>query len=261
MDIQDLKKDMKYNGWHEYEPMDSQYVRYIKSDPSILAAGHKINDVYHTFCDARASLLRANYNNYGDLCSDNDISRLYIRTTFLKDALIEYAICLDLSWQVIWAFIQPSSFTYLVQKNYKDMERWCDGETVHIQLNCAIAQKAERAIKIRDLLTCFENNSVVKKVRKLYNDIKHHGILYFEGFSDEDISKFYFDKSVEMPLQRESHKPDEIQNLLLEYHEKFEDFFNKLINIIMPEDYKVNSVGLIDYMVVISEIKKIQDEK
>lgn len=81
--------------------MDAQYVKYIKSEPSILAAGHKINDVYHTFCDARGSIMRANYSNYGDLCADNDTSKLYIKTTFLKDALMEYAICLDLSWQVI----------------------------------------------------------------------------------------------------------------------------------------------------------------
>ena len=109
MDIQGLRDDRIYDSWHEYEPLDAQYVRYVISDPSVLTAGHKINDVYHTFCDARAALLSANYKNYGDLCADNDISRLWIRVTLLKEALIDYAISLDISWQVIWAFIQPKT--------------------------------------------------------------------------------------------------------------------------------------------------------
>lgn len=45
------------------------------------------------------------------------------------------------------------------------------------------------------------------------------------------------------------------------YHEKFEKYFDRLISIIMPNDYKNNLVGLIDYMIVINEIKRIQDKK
>lgn len=261
MNIQELKDDRKLNEWHDYEPLDAQYVRYIKSDPSILAAGHKINDVYHTFCDARGSVMRANYNNYGDLCSDNDASRLYIKTKFLKDALMEYAICLDLSWQVIWAFIQPSSFKYLVQRKYSDMEKECTAENVHSQLNCAIAQGSEQAEEIKRLLTEFENDLVVIELRKIYNSIKHRGILYFQGFCEKNLFKFLFDESVEMPLQREAHDPEVIQNLLLSYHSKFEDYFDKLIRLIMPKDYKKNKVEVIDYIYVLAEIKKIQEER
>lgn len=261
MDIQDLKNNLKHNAWHEYEPMDAQYVRYIISDPSILAAGHKINDVYHTFCDARASLLYANYKNYGDLCADNDVSRLYIKTKFLKDALINYAICLDISWQVIWSFIQPCSFENLVQQKYKKMEKLCTSKAIHKQLNHPIIQKKEQAKRIKKLLREFEKESVVKDVRKKYNSIKHHGILYFKGFCKEDLSKFYYNTTVDIPLQREIHDPDEIQNLLLLYHEKFENYFNQLIDIIMPKDYKLNQVGVVDYAIVTSEIKRIQGEK
>lgn len=28
MDIQELRNDKKFENWHEYEPMDAQYVRY-----------------------------------------------------------------------------------------------------------------------------------------------------------------------------------------------------------------------------------------
>lgn len=141
MNINALKSDKRHENWYLYEPLDTQYVRYIKENPSVLAAGHKIGDVYNTFCDARGSLMSVDYDDYGDLCVSNDISILYTRTKFLKLALIDYAICLDLSWQVIWAYIQPSSFAYLLNQNYKDMEQWCDSETVHTQLNCAISQQ------------------------------------------------------------------------------------------------------------------------
>lgn len=261
MDIQGLKDDRGYDLWHEYEPIDAQYVRYILTDPSVLAAGHKINDVYHTFCDARASLLRANYKDYGELCADNDISRLCIRTTFLKEALMDYAICLDISWQVIWAFIQPSSFEYLVRQNYKEMEKSCTSESVHMQLNCAIAQQSKQAELIKDLLAEFENEKVVKTVRNIYNSIKHRGMMYFKGFCDDSFGKFYFDSEVEMPLRRETHDPEQIQELLLLYHEKFEKYFNALIALIMPRDYKNNQVELINYMVVTNEIERIQSKK
>lgn len=259
MNIEDLKNDRKFNEWHDYEPMDAQYVRYIKTDPSVLAAGHKINDVYHAFCDARGSVMYANYDNYGSLCADNDISRLYIKTKFLKNALIEYSFCLDMSWQVIWAYIQPSSFEYLVLQKHEDMEKMCTRETVHAQLNCAIAQNSEQADKIKRLLTRFEKDEDVIKVREIYNSVKHRGMLYFKGFSKEDLSKFRFNKDVDIPLKREEYDPDSVQDLLLSYHEKFEDYFNELIHIIMPDDYKTNTVGLIDYMIVVSEIEKIKE--
>lgn len=268
MNIKDLKSDNRHGDWYLYEPLDAQYVRYIKDNPSALAAGHKIDDVYHTFCDARGSMMSVDYENYGDLCANDEFSILYTKSKFLKLALIDYAICLDLSWQVIWAYIQPSSFAYLVNQNYKEMEQWCDGETVHTQLNCVISQQKSgdeqmqedsEAIKIKELLTKFENDNVVIKVRKIYNSLKHRGTLHFKELEDEDLYKFYFDKSVELPLQREAYSIEEIQSLLLEYHDRFVDYFNELIGIIMPVDYMVNRAGVVDYKLIVSEISKIQN--
>ena len=58
----------------------------------------------------------ANSENFGDLSGPNEISRLYTKTHFLTNALLEYAICLDISWQVVWAYIQPSSLEYLMKQ-------------------------------------------------------------------------------------------------------------------------------------------------
>lgn len=140
------------------------------------------------------------------------------------------------------------------------MEKVCTRENVYNLLNCAIAQNSIQAKKIKKLLTRFENDSEVIEVRKIYNSIKHRGMMYFQGFCKGDISKFLFDKSVEMPLKREVYDSNIIQELLLSYHEKFENYFIELIDMIMPNDYKINKVGVGEYMTVVSEIKKIQEE-
>ena len=41
LNIQDLRNDKRHERWSEYEPLDAQYIRYIKETPSVLAAGHK----------------------------------------------------------------------------------------------------------------------------------------------------------------------------------------------------------------------------
>jgi len=142
--------------------MDAQYVRYADSDPSIVAAGHKIEDVFYAFANARASFIDADSEDFGDISGPDDISRLYAKTHFLTYALMEYAICLDISWQVIWAFIQPASFDYLVHQKYKEMEKECTSENVHLQLNCAMsdstrAMVTDSATDILVVIYCFEN--------------------------------------------------------------------------------------------------------
>lgn len=270
LNIQELRTDIRHDRWFGYEPLDAQYFRYIQEKPSVLAVGHKIADVYHTFCDARSSLLSSNYKNYGDLCADNDYSRMYIKTKFLKQALLDYAICLDLSWQAIWAYVQPSSFAYLLNQNYKEMEQWCNSEGVHSQLNCLISQysvgynevkNSEDIIKIKNLLGNFENNVTVKKVRGIYNSIKHRGTIEFRDFNEEGVRRFLFDKNIEMPLKREVYDLEQFQNMLLEYHDKFIEYFDEFIDIVMPKDYKNNSVEIIDGIIVLSEISELLAKK
>lgn len=120
-------------------------------------------------------------------------------------------------------------------------------------------QEESEAIKIKELLTSFESDDIVKKVRKIYNSLKHRGTLLFDGLVEKDINKFYYDNTVDLPLQREVYQLEDIQNLLLEYHDRFVDYFNELISIIMPKEYKSNKVGFVDYVMIVSEISKIQN--
>lgn len=265
MDYSKIIADESFFEWHGYAPMDAQYVRYADSDPSIVAAGHKIEDVFYAFANARASFIDADSEDFGDISGPDDLSRLYAKTHFLTYALMEYSICLDISWQVIWAFIQPSSFDYLVHQKYKEMEKECTSENVHLQLNCAISQGGLGVViaeKIRHLLTDFENDEDVLNLRSLYNSIKHHGMIHFEGLGAKNDTMFVSLNGRSTPvLSRKSYKIEDLEELLYSYHFKFESFFNSLIAEIMPEDYKETKVQFIDYLNTLLKMNHSLDKK
>ncbi len=259
MDYTLLAQDNNFHEWGKLEPLETDYTKYGESDPSVIAAAHKIVDVYSAFANARQSFMSAGYNNYGDLCSDNEISKLYIRTHFLIHAVIEYAICLDLSWQVIWAYIQPASFEYLSKNRYEKMERDCERDSLLEQLNCAIAQKSMKAEQIKDIMTDFDNDKDVIKLRTLYNSLKHRGTIHFVGLGANDKTMLLQvqGKNISI-LSRKEYTVDEVENILFTYHQKFQSYFNDLIAQIIPTDYLNKKVSFIDYVNTALKMNAIQ---
>lgn len=260
MDYNSLAQDNNFHEWGKLEPLDTDYIKYGETDPSIIASAHKIFDVYSAFANARQSFMAAGYNDYGELCSDNEISKLYIRNHFLIHAVIEYAICLDLSWQVIWAYIQPASFEYLSKNEYKKMERDCERDVLLAQLDCAIAQKNLKAERIKSIMTNFDNDKDVMKLRTLYNSLKHRGTIHFVGLGANDKTMLLQvqGKNISI-LSREEYTVDEIENILFIYHQKFQLYFNNLIAEIIPTDYLNKKVPFIDYVNIASKMSVIQN--
>ena len=249
MNYEELIKDNDFHKWHEYEPLDTDYVKYGESDPSVIAAAHKIGDVYHTFANAKSSFMSASYDNYGDLCGETEISRLYVKTHFLLHAVIEYAICLDLSWQVIWAYVQPASFEYLLSNEHKKMENECNRDNLKAQLDCAISQRNLKAVRIKQIMVEFDNDTDVKRLRTLYNSLKHRGIIHFEGLGAnfKTMMMQVEGKNIQT-LSREEYTVETVENMLFTYHQKFQQYFNKIIAEIIPDDYLNKKVSFIDYI-------------
>lgn len=241
MDYQKIEMDETFFDWFGYAPQDSHYVKYAETNPSIIAAGHKIDDVFSVFASARALLLNANVQNYGDLFSNDNISRLYAKCLFLTSAVIEYSICLDLSWQVIWSYIQPSSFEYLIKQQYKEIEKDCTRDSVLAQLNCIIAQNSYGIVsaeKLKELLISFDNDPIVLKVRELNNMLKHRGMVHFIGLGSNPNKMLASIDHKSIPiLSRPEYKIEDVEDMLFSYHFKFEEYFNNIINQIMPCDY------------------------
>lgn len=42
MDHNYLREDSDFHKWHKYAPLDTQYIKYAESNPSVIAVGHKI---------------------------------------------------------------------------------------------------------------------------------------------------------------------------------------------------------------------------
>lgn len=265
MDYKIIRNDDDFHEWHGYAPIDSQYVKYANSEPSIIATGHKIEDVYYCFANARASFLNAGLDNYGEIAGDSDISKKYTKSHFLIQSLLEYAICLDISWQVIWAYIQPSSFEYLINRKYKEMEKECTSENVHLQLNCAISQHSTgftKAQHLKQILTDFENDSMVKKLRSIYNGLKHQGTIHFEGLGAQLDTMMIAVENRQIPtLSRQSYTMAEIEELLFSYHFKFKNYFNSIIKEIMPPDYKDGKVSFSDYINTLFNMDAVLNSK
>lgn len=260
MDYKYLRENLDFQKWHKYAPLDTQYIKYAESNPSVIAAGHKIDDVYYAYCNARASFMFANSENFGDISGPSDISRLYAKTHFLTNALIEYAICLDISWQVVWAYIQPASLEYLMNQKYKDMEKECTRDSVLAQLRCIISQNSfgvSIAQKLLDLINRFDNDDDTLTLRSIYNGIKHQGIIHYEGLGANftEISISINGKTPPM-LHRKSYTIERIEELMFSYHKKFKVYMDEIIALIIPEGYLETTVP---FEAAITEIIKMNE--
>lgn len=260
MDYNYLHEDSTIHDWHRYCPNEIQYVKYADSDPSVIAVGHKIDDVYYAYANARASFMFANSENFGDISGSNEISRLYAKTHFLTYALLEYAICLDISWQVVWAYIQPASLEYLMKQKYKEMEKECTRDSVWEQLKCVISQNGVGiaiAQKLFDTLNGFDSDEDTLKLRSIYNRIKHQGFIHYEGLG-ANFTEFSISINNKKPqmLHRKSYSIEEIEELLFRYHRKFKVYMDELISFMIPEEYFGATV---DFDIAVNEIIKMNN--
>lgn len=262
MDYIALAQDNDFQKWFKYQPLDAQIVKYGKSNSSIIAAGQKIMDVYNAFANAKQSFRSAGYDNYGDLCGNNEISKLYTKCHFLICAIMEYNTCKDLCLQVIWAYIQPSSLESLAQNLYKDTEKQCNSENVHKELKRLIKEGNTDLKPLKKLLGKFENDKSITDVRDVCNYIKHCGTIHFDGLGDNlDKMLLTVNGKVVRTLESQNYKLNEIEDILWNYHRDFQKYFNQIIEMVIPEDYMDNKVTLEDYINVILELIQLQNKK
>ena len=105
MTYEEVESASSYHEWFKYEPYDPQYVRFCESNPSAIAAGYKIADVYHSFSMAKASLLFSMESDYGVLArSEDSVANLFVKAMFL------------LLFQCILLLVHPSSSFLFFQK-------------------------------------------------------------------------------------------------------------------------------------------------
>ena len=245
MTINEVIQDRRLHEWAKFAPSDNQYVKYAETVPWLIAAARKIDDVYSCFADARACLVYFSHDDYGDLCdSTSDLSKTYAKISFLSNAVLKYAVSIDLSWQVTWVYLHRFSFEDLMKGKYDDVLEDCKKPLLDTKLIDAINGEiggSQEYTKLSNLQHAYENFSKTQEyqqLRKIYNYIKHRGTLHFSDLGEQDDKMLFLVNGKKTPLlKKPEYTAQQMQDLLCSFHGEFEDFFDNIINLIIPPDY------------------------
>lgn len=225
----------------DYMPHEDKYGLY---PTNIIFSCHKITDVYQTCSIARVNLHYMDSEDFGELAKD-DISKLFVNTMFLQNALLYYNFSIDLSWQIIWLYYDPFINNKMPNsKLFEECIKECDYENLRLRLTLA------RDIKLRKYyLEPFFNNPTVKEIRELYNFIKHRGTVHFPGLGLNDTKMAFSINEYCAPLvSRRTIDIKELKEKLIEFDKLFVKYLLDVINILIPDNY-LNQSSTLDSIV------------
>jgi hypothetical protein len=215
----------------EYRAHDGNYGLF---PANILYCSHKLNDIYLTYCTARANLHYLDNKDFGDFAKD-EFSIKYVKSILVMNALHNYNIIIDLSWQLIWFYIRTDLNNHiLTTKIYESVAKECNFEILSYTLTLVNEQKIKKYY-----LEDFFQENVTQKVREMWNFTKHRGTFYFEGLGINDSQMMGRINNLLVPIvNRTAVNVDDIKHLLIEFDKKYFIYINNLINIIFPKEYR-----------------------
>lgn len=243
--------------WYKLEPNDFHYMHF-SDRANILASLHKVADVFHTFCNARAALLFAFQNSYeGFLREENESGLAFMRSHLLLNSLVLYNILIDLSWQVLYLRFEEEDTDIGIElitdkKRYDKCISDCNFDTLQCRLTLA------RELKIRDYIKAMFQSSLWQEIRKKYNYYKHRGSFHIEGLGD-NRAKLMFSINGQQPtcFNRQEFDLEEWAEKLIEFNGQFQQYFDNIIGFILPMDYNspIGATELIRYHKLLEELK------
>lgn len=254
MDFQRWQQLKTVEHLHGYEPNETQYSRFYESNPALLATGHKIEDFYQYISRARAMLYYACPENWQVFSGPDEVSRKTAQSQMVFSAMLIYSASLDITWQIVWANFTASSFETLTQGEYQVMQSECAKDSLNILLSDTAripGEAQDKATHVKQLINDFDRTGTVPdKVRNLNNHFKHRGAIHIPGLGLNDDT---FNGSVNgrtLPiLHRLSVDLEELEILLMEYHDLIVQHVNDLLPILMPSDYVINTMSAEDFIV------------
>ncbi len=258
----DVYVDKKFHDWRGYEPDEMHYTAYIQDKPELIAAGHKIQDLYLAFCGARATFLRA--------CEKpaSNIDELFQIANTVNAAILQYGLCYDLLWQIAWAYVTPSSFDSICNNEPDELEKDCTRDTLISRLNCNIMQNPVAGTidrKILEWLTKVDSDTGITELRQIYNYIKHRGIIAIPGLYGKQNPMFSL-KEKNNPgntktihfLTRKEETILGLEGKIADYHFALEAATDELIALIIPSDYKMQKHAFSDLLSTVYQVAEKQ---
>lgn len=162
-------------------------------DFGYLIARNKFRHLYGLLATARFAVTEAHKKLHKSpvLWSNGYIGQLWIRSEYLKNAVLWYNSCEDYLLQIIWFAFDFCDHNKLnTPEHYKRELRGCRWESLVSKLE---ARKGETNIALLlDKIQGFRIILVVKSVRNIANSLKHHADIYIK---DLDVQPNYILKS------------------------------------------------------------------
>ncbi|NMD72433.1 hypothetical protein HHO41_19365 [Bacillus sp. DNRA2] len=238
MDVTELREKVDISNWLNYNPWIVQYSKYL---PNVITASVKIVDVYYQISNARVSIDYMNVDNYGQLIGKDDyLHKQFIKSKFLFDSLAYYNYSIDLSWQVLYFYFGDKDYGVLQdKKRYEQLSKECNEQNLRLQLWFHNQKKLSKYV------FDFFNDQKTKEIREIYNYLKHRGTFYIDGLGENDeFLPINLNGSRLRMINREEVDLSEWKEKLIQFDVFFYEYFNNLINWIMPKDYTVKSMGI-----------------
>ncbi len=238
--------------WFNYFPDELSICRYSANQIMSL---EKIKDVFHSLTYGRLCLDNLFATNYGELIVDDEagLGRAVIRSTIMNNCLSYYNYCIDYSWQVLWLYysdMDESAFNNM--DKYIEFMKACKLEV----LNPLLRRKNENVI--RRHINTFFNRDEIRRVRKKYNTIKHRGFYHIEGLgANYKESAISIDGDRLPLLHREEIDLNELRQELIEFDNLFVEYFEVIIDKVVPSEIKDGIVREITFEEVIGQMSNL----
>ncbi len=254
--------------WGKYTPYETQYCRF---EPNIIGAGHKIIDVYQTFCMARFSLASLDNNDYGQMVSKeengkhSDINLNFIRSFLIQNSLMYYNNAIDISWQVLVMFCDETGLDLIYKEGQYKKVSSCEFQELKDRLmyweSCHTSEsKTLRAL--HDHIDNFFNAPLTRQIREKYNYIKHRGTFYFPGLGMNcKTLSFGFNGKTPLAIAKDEFNIEEWKEILISFDIAFVNYFQFIIDNIMPVNYLDTKIGLNEMFQYGIKIEKYLNEK
>jgi hypothetical protein len=103
----------------------------------------------------------------------------------------------------------------------------------------------------------FKSSKLTENIRKKYNYLKHRGTFEFEGLGVIQKCSMASVNGVSLPfLRREEIDIKELETNLIEFDMLFVEYFNILIEMIMPANFTKIKMDLFDPLTIFKKYKE-----
>jgi hypothetical protein len=197
-------------------------------DEGYAIAGLRFRDLFSVMMSGRFALVNAykKIHQFGISWKQGSVGQLWLRSMFLKNAILWYNSCEDYLLQIIWF-----AFDFCG----KD----CDLETAmkkcrysHVVKTLSALPLNEYAIELLQKLNEFHENTSIRKLKRIADDMKHKQLLRISGLDDDYGIQIGFKEKLKPSIRPELNDIDNLIDTVASSHKIIVSFGQYLYDFI-----------------------------